>query len=136
DAHAVDIAAGNHHRRSHVHQGEVPHVAVAHFFEIKLRARKRGGNPNGGEKVSGLKNIQARDIDLWSEEVIFRIHSAFAFRRLDNELRIKRNERGSSVGRMDSHASIGAEDGVLAIAAYRRVGIANVAARAIAGPAV
>ena len=37
---------------------------------------------------------------------------------------------------MNGHATIGAEDGVLAIAAHRRVGIANVAAGAIARPSI
>src|SRR6185437_4060391 len=47
---------------------------------------------------------------------------------------VERDERWRGVGGVDSDAAIGAEDGVLAIAAYGCVGKALIAAGAVAGP--
>ena len=54
---------------------------------------------------------------------------------LDHELRVERDQRRRRVGRVHRDAAIGVEDRVLAVDRRRRVGVADVAAGAIARPA-
>ena len=53
----------------------------------------------------------------------------------NHHLRVERDERGRGVGGIDGDTAIGAEDRVLAVERLRRIGVADVAAGAIARPA-
>ena len=87
-----------------------------------------------GEQIAGLEDVDARNVVLRADEVILGVDHALTLGVLDHEFGVERNQRGHRIRRMDGHAAIGAEDGVLAVAAYRCVGIANVATGAVAWP--
>ena len=82
----------------------------------------------------GCRTCHAGDVDVRADEVVLGIHHALALRAADDHLGIKRNHGRGGVGRADRHATVGAQDGVLAIDGRRRIRIADIAAGAIAGP--
>ena len=68
------------------------------------------------------------------DEIIFGVHHPLALRIANHHLRIQRNQCGRTVGRIDSHASVGIQNRMLAIDGGGRICKADVAACAIALP--
>ena len=78
--------------------------------------------------------MQPRNIDLRTDEVILGIHHALTLGRAQDELGVQRNQGRGRVGRIHCHAAVRVQNGMLTVAALRRIGVANVAAGAIARP--
>ena len=135
DPDALDLAAGEHGRRGDVDQREIPHLPVADLLEIELRARPGGRDADGRQQVAGLQHRHARDVGGGADEIILGVHHPLALRVANDHLRVERDQRGRGVRRIDGHAAVRAENGVLAVDGGGRIGEADVAAGAIAFPA-
>src|SRR5215469_531406 len=85
--------------------------------------------------MSGLENVHASDIEVGTNKVIFGVDHLLALRSHDYELSIQGDQSRRRIGRIYGDASFRAEDCMFAISADWCVGVAEVASRAIAGPA-
>ncbi len=89
---------------------------------------------SGVEELKGIRTTNG-GIEVGTNEVVFGVDHAIAFARADDELGVERNQGGRRVGGVNRDTSVGVQDRMLAVATLRRVGITDVSARAIAGPA-
>src|SRR4029077_12694080 len=131
----LDRSTGFHDRRRNVHEREIPNGAVPNLFEIKLRTGPCRWDSNGSEQIAGLQDGHFRDVDRWTDEIIFGVHHALALGRSDNKFCVESNQSRRRVGWIDRDAAVSVQDGVLAIEACRSIGVANVAPGAITRPA-
>src|SRR5690606_6837525 len=136
EAAALDAVAVHDHRRRYADEREVPGVAVGYLLEIEARAGPIGRQANRREHLAGLEHGHALDVDVRPDEEILRRDLALAARADDAHARVEDDERGRRVGRGHGDAAIRAEQAVLAVLAFRRIGVAALAARAIAIDAV
>ena len=83
----------------------------------------------------GCEHVHAGDVDPGADPVLLGGDDALALRSADDHRRVERDERRRGVRRVDRDAAVGVEDRVLAVHRRRRVGVADVAAGAVAGPA-
>src|SRR5271167_4438264 len=79
--------------------------------------------------------MQPRDVDVRTNEVVFGVNHPIASAHVDHEFGVERNQGGRSVGGVNCHTAIRMQNCVLAVSTFGRVGIADVSAGAVAGPA-
>src|SRR5208282_1453151 len=135
DAEPIDPATGYRHRGCDVQEREVPDISVTYFFEIEFRTGPGGRNSNCCQKVARLQDVQPCNVDVGTDEVIFSIKYAISFAGADHEFGIERDKSGRSIRGINCHASIRMKNCVLAVATLRSIGITDVSAGTVAGPA-